>query len=512
MPAASFSWTGAPSLVRFCADSQGWQYISATWPGPSGPQLPLARLYNTARPPKGVIPCFVGHGLEACRFFRWGKKDVTKFNKLALALLAASAFTPALDAFAAGPIQFNGYFRSGVARYASGGDFRDAFGDDGRFGINGMASPGSGRLGNEPDDFFEIGLGTNLYETDAGGYAKVYFMFASGNHDNASGFEGVNIAIEQLYAEVGNVFGGALEGANFWVGKRFYQRHDIHLNDFYYWNNSGPGGGVQDINVGFGKMHFAYFQESGGGEGGFGGGDTGGDSDTTISIFDLRFTDIATNPDGNLTIGLEATTTSLDESSNATRDGDNGFAIHLIHFQNGFAGGFNKFAFQAGFGLSAVQLGKNFKPYITPRNNGEENDRAFRINDQVLFQLNENINGMAAVYYQHGGLFTAGKDGQSFGVVARPIYHFNDNFGVAVEVGYDYVDFDDAAGTKPQIFKATVAPIITAGRGFFNRPELRAFVSYFNWNDDAQIQGTTGSDERDETDDVVFGLQADAFW
>ena len=32
--------------------------------------------------------------------------------------------------------------------------------------------------------------------------------------------------------------------ATVWAGKRFYQRHDIHISDFYYWNMSGPGAQV----------------------------------------------------------------------------------------------------------------------------------------------------------------------------------------------------------------------------------------------------------------------------
>lgn len=30
-----------------------------------------------------------------------------------------------------------------------------------------------------------------------------------------------------------------LPGSTIWAGKRFYQRHDVHMIDFYYWDISG---------------------------------------------------------------------------------------------------------------------------------------------------------------------------------------------------------------------------------------------------------------------------------
>ena len=39
-------------------------------------------------------------------------------------------------------------------------------------------------------------------------------------------------------------------GIQLWAGKRFYQRKDIHIMDFYYLNNSGTGFGVENIPVG----------------------------------------------------------------------------------------------------------------------------------------------------------------------------------------------------------------------------------------------------------------------
>ena len=50
-------------------------------------------------------------------------------------------------------------------------------------------------------------------------------------------------------------------GIHLWAGKRFYQRKDIHIMDFYYLNNSGTGFGVESIPVGnFGSASVAIIK------------------------------------------------------------------------------------------------------------------------------------------------------------------------------------------------------------------------------------------------------------
>ncbi len=34
-----------------------------------------------------------------------------------------------------------------------------------------------------------------------------------------------------------------------WAGERYYQRHDVHIVDNYYWDVSGIGAGVEHINM-----------------------------------------------------------------------------------------------------------------------------------------------------------------------------------------------------------------------------------------------------------------------
>ncbi|WP_261928084.1 carbohydrate porin, partial [Vibrio aestuarianus] len=48
--------------------------------------------------------------------------------------------------------------------------------------------------------------------------------------------------------------------ATLWAGKRYYQRHNVDLADFYYWNISGAGAGVEGIQTEAGKLSVAWIR------------------------------------------------------------------------------------------------------------------------------------------------------------------------------------------------------------------------------------------------------------
>jgi maltoporin len=84
------------------------------------------------------------------------------------------------------------------------------------------------------------------------------------------------------------------------------------------------------------------------------------------------------------------------------------------------------------------------------------------------------------------------------------------------EAGYDRVTKSN--GSRPQFLaKITGAVAIAADRGFWSRPELRAFATYARWNEEARIAGVdSGNIYRDVYTDFLsgwtFGLQAETWW
>jgi maltoporin len=69
---------------------------------------------------------------------------------------------------------------------------------------------------------------------------------------------GADFALRQFNVQAKGVLGFAPE-ATLWAGKRYYQRHDIHISDFYYWNISGAGAGIEGIQAGPGKLSLHGF-------------------------------------------------------------------------------------------------------------------------------------------------------------------------------------------------------------------------------------------------------------
>ena len=63
--------------------------------------------------------------------------------------------------------------------------------------------------------------------------------------------------LKEAFVQVGNIL-ESQPAARLWAGKRYYRRQDIHINDFYYLDMSGYGAGVEDLNLGIGKLSVAY--------------------------------------------------------------------------------------------------------------------------------------------------------------------------------------------------------------------------------------------------------------
>ncbi len=59
--------------------------------------------------------------------------------------------------------------------------------------------------------------------------------------------------------------------------------------------------------------------------------------------------------------------------------------------------------------------------------------------------------------------------------------------------------------------KFTIAPQIAAGREFFSRPALRAFVTYANWSDG--LRGFVGGvPYANKTSGLTYGVQVETWW
>ena len=394
----------------------------------------------------------------------------TLLNRIGILLVASSAVT-AVHA-ADDDLEFHGYLRSGIGSNSEGGD-------QACFKLDGAAA--KYRLGNECETYGELSFGKKVWKNDEGAYFNVGTRLAFAV-EQAQDWEQAEPSFREAYVEAGNLFGGKLEGAKFWAGKRFYNRQDAHINDFYFWDNSGPGAGIEDINLGFGKLSYAIRRNSSA-------------DDRAVTSHDIKVSGIKTNKNGALDVGVNFLRS---DESQVDFEGTNGKQLHVMHTQGKVLGGFNKLAVQYGTGS-----GTGLNPY--PNDAADSDAKVLRVTEQMVWQKGEKFSGMAEAVYQK---VDGGETWMSVGI--RPTLHINKHFGVGLELGHDRVKGSD--GEVRSLNKVTLAPYLSPSGNFWSRPQLRAFVTYADWNDAAQEKGVANGVFGNSTDGMSYGFQLESWW
>lgn len=404
------------------------------------------------------------------RLFITSEGDMIQRFKLATTV-AAVATALVAQAASAAAVDFHGYLRSGAGSSSKGGK-QVCFQLDGAWSKY--------RLGNECETYGELAFDADLYKAAEGeAYAKLHTMAAFSVNQNGD-WEQSAPAWRQAWTEFGGFGQGALSGAKIWAGKRFYKRADIHLIDFFYLANTGPGGGIEDIDLGFGKFSYAYIRRA-------------DDTNSKISqtTHDFRLEGVGVNPGGSLDFVL-----NYGSKNNVDGNGDNnknGTMFTIQHNQgNIFGKGFNKLFFQ----YADKQIGLDGASYP-----GTNDKSAYRVFDRFFFSSGD-WDGEGVIGYTR-----VKDDNKWFTVGARPTYHFNELFSFATEVGYDQVK--PQSGDSRHLFKITPAVQISAGKSFWSRPTIRAFATYAKWNK----EGTVGGDVfKTTTNGTSYGIQTEAWW
>lgn len=389
-------------------------------------------------------------------------------------LCATMAAALALTAGPAAAVELHGYLRSGIGGSAPSGNqvcFVPA-----QIGYK-------FRLGNECENYAELEFGQSLYRDKAGVEFKYVGMlgYKTGALRDA---EPLNAQSNEFQLRQNYVIATGipfLNGASAWVGKRYYHRNDVHIIDFYYWDPSGPGVGVDDIDLGFAKLAVALFQSKGGWGLGY-----GVQNELTIYRPDVRLFGISFPGGGNLEVGFNA---DIASGVSAATSADTFYFSPMVtvqHFQPNVLGGFNKLAVQYANGMIAPMTS-----YPEPQNGGKA--RRFRVVEQIGFQPSAHWSGMAAAVYedvlgQYGGASSSDpwNSYRTWSIGARPAYHVNDYLKLQAEAGFQWYHPRGPGFDAANLFKLTFAPTLTPppgpGGAYYTRPELRLFVTYAGWN------------------------------
>lgn len=425
--------------------------------------------------------------------------------------LLAAAITSALIATSASAVEFHGYARSGIGWTSGGGE---------QMALQANGAPKKYRLGNETDTYAEFKLGQELYKD---GNQSIYLdTNLAYSVDQQIDWETTSPALREINVQFKNFAEGVLPGATLWAGKRFYQRHDAHMLDYYYWDISGPGAGVEGIDLGFGKLSLAVTRNTEAG----GTVNYGKDKVYYIDpkdgkikdkieerkanvyndVFDIRLAELNVNPNGKLEIGFDYgnahTQNGYEFEPNASK---NGYMITLEHTQGEFFGGFNKFVAQYATD-SMTSWNSGHSEGASVNNNGH----MLRFIDHGVVQFSPKVEMMYTLLYEKTDLDNnKGKTWYSAGI--RPMYKWNKTMSTLFEVGYDRIK-DQATGKKNDLAKVTLAQQWQAGDSIWARPAIRVFGTYGHWNDKFNITDRTNAGYKAKDAEFVAGVQFEAWW
>ncbi|MND96918.1 Maltoporin precursor [compost metagenome] len=326
-----------------------------------------------------------------------------------------------------------------------------------------------------------------------------------------------------------------LPGSTIWAGKRFYQRHDVHMIDFYYWDISGPGAGLENIDVGFGKLPLAATRSS----------EAGGSSSfasnsiydyttrTANDVFDVRLAQMEINPGGTLELGADYGRANERDGyylvDGASKDG---WMFTAEHTQS-MLKGFNKFVLQyatdsmtsQGKGLSqGSSIGTSDNINYAMNNNGH----LWRVLDHGAISLGDSWDLMYVGMYQDINLDS--NNGTKWWTVGvRPMFKWTPIMSTLLEVGYDNVKSQETGDTNNQ-YKITLAQQWQAGDSIWSRPAIRVFATYAKWDEKwgyapsgnntkagynpgvAYSDTSLNSFSRGDNDEWSFGAQMEIWW
>ena len=398
-------------------------------------------------------------------------------KKLPLAIAVSAAVLSSNVMAELTPLEFNGYMRAGTGMGSESGE-------NPSFEKNKI-----GRLGNENDLYGEFGLKKQVYNEDGVSFV-VDSMIASGVTGN-NGWEDGDFNMAQFNVQAKGLFDD--KEVVLWAGKRYYQRHDIHITDFYYWNTSGTGGGIENVQMGPGRLSLAILQD----DGKQGSGLT--EEDVTAYTADIRYAGIALWSGAELEVGFNYN--YANEKNNQTLIADDGMMATAIITQ-GFEGGFNKTVLQAGSGSYGAQMVQYGSGAWYDRSGDNNDATGFRVINWGVASFGESVElGHQAMFASGSDVSGTDTDDTSYNLVVRPMYKWNQHMRTIVELGTfaETINDIDTGGSK-----ATIAQGWAAGNSFWARPEIRVYASYITDNEGTALNGADN--------EMSVGIQVEAWW
>ena len=431
------------------------------------------------------------------------------------AIAIASASTCAIAATSYDH-NFTARARSGVGSTDKGGQ---------QLCFKAAGAPSKYRLGNECETYAELQFDANLFDQDGVQfYLDTNLAYKVAQQDD---YETTEPAVREMNLKAAGLFGDALTDSMLWVGKRIYNRHDIHMIDYYYWNLAGPGVGIENIDVGMGMLDIAWVSNQNEviyNEWNYTStaGDLGYKTEAiTTNIIDVRWNDIPIMDHLKLELGLDYGTGNPPDKLLA----GSAETFSKSYFdKNGwmFTGeltwddlrGFNKFFVQ--YATDAMTgPGAGTAGMYLQTTGWFKGNKLWRIMDHGAVSLMPKLDmmyviGVTQVKYDKDTMYPHyGKKTTWATAGVRPSWNWNDLTSTTIELGYDQVKNAHSSyqmGSmlysselfKSKLWKFTIAQQFHPQFGGWVRPQIRIFATYADWNTPKRFGSAAGPRSPDE--------------
>ena len=426
------------------------------------------------------------------------------------------------------PFEFHGYARAGWGINGKGGDQE-------QFWV--PMAPGAFRLGNEVGSWGDVSFAKNW-----GGGAQPWVSMRTGlnfsTQSNLYWGDG-SVRPNQAYVMFGNIT-EAYPDLKLWAGQRGYLWANIHIAQMMLFDQGGFGGGMEDLNLCFGKLNVNYVGASldnfnlVGSSSSYPGTERGRLAKHTLDVHlhdvdvplgkGLFYVGFGYIPGGELVKYDKERGYVPYEPSEKMKDGL-GLSVGVMHTRYNFFKGTHKFLLQyaRGININMRWMSNNQDDLPNPFNRNAFSANTawrFRVADVFDMQPSECLSLMASAVYDY--IYRGGGNAvhwTSLGV--SPIWHLTEIFGIAFETGFEYIDRTDPSDANMNyagsMTKFAIAPQLTPTNNYWSRPIIRAYLAYHMWSD-----GLTKSQVvADRIGGVAYGhsnnglsagLQAEAWW
>lgn len=431
-------------------------------------------------------------------------KHTVKFFLTALVAFSAAAAS-------AGDLQFHGYARAGVGLNVRGGG-QVCFQLDG--------ADAKWRLGNECDYIIEPTFSYDMIKLDDGSVwgftvmpsiAKAFGNQSTdvragedGDDDglpdvpedtsigNAQWFDDLPVRFGQVYFAGRNV--PLLGKGTIWIGRRFYDRLQLGINDHFVENEDGDGAGVEDVDLGFAKWSIAFLMNPHDAPRTDEEENPVGDVNNKVYRITTRLTNIETMKGGALQLWFAVRnlqSKSTRPGGVAPADEDATYRAAVYHTANLGAWGNNLVGFK----------------YETL---GEDSNRWRAIVQHGVYLPAARTALDFIAEYRRTSPET-GDDETWLGVGARADTELGGPFRFLLEAGYDRVD--DGEDEARSLTKITGALAMSTGKNGEGTPTFRLFYTHAIWSTEGALaDDRTEEIYGDEKSGGCVGLQATGWW